>query len=256
AEKAMGGASFAASDKLMVDQTPTGHFGFRVSPHTAVTGSVNASIDSSDLVTGSLLESSGIATYGTSVNVLQKGHRVSFGAAHTDYAGVTSTTHRFGIELPNGLMLGYTKNREQGSALGMRGSGAFDIVGAKSDFVTVGWTGDVAGFNLTGEALAGRTNVETRNSLIEFTSPVLSSGFRFKAEREAFGGMALLGLTSPLKVERANLRYTAPGAYDLATRSVVNQTSYIDLAPTAREFNLEMGWAKTLGQGRLSLNGA
>src|SRR3546814_3290584 len=91
----------------------------------------------------------------------------------------------------------------------MQGSGAFNIEGAQSMFVTGGWTGDIAGFRITGESMMGQTKVKTRNSLIAFADPVISSGFRFQAERTLFGGLALLGITSPLKVEHAQLRYTS-----------------------------------------------
>ena len=239
-----------------VRQLPAGRFGFRLNPTTAISGAVNSSIDSSDLMTGSLLRSSGIATFGASFNLHQNGHRWNFGTAHSESANVRSTTHRFGVELPSGMTVGLTSNREQGSALGMRGAGAFEIEGAKSTFVTLGWSGEVAGFNLTGEAMGGRTKVKTRNALIDFGDAVLSSGFRLKAERDAFGGTALLGLTSPLKVERAQLRYTVPVAYDVNKQSLVTETGTVNLAPSARELNLEMGWARSFGLGYFSLNGA
>src|SRR3546814_11548690 len=73
--------------------------------------------------------------------------------------------------------------------------------------------------------------VKTRNSLIAFADPVISSGFRFQAERTLFGGLALLGITSPLKVEHAQLRYTSAVGYDLETRITTDQTSSINLAP-------------------------
>ena len=255
-ELAQGGASFAATEAHNINQRPTGHFAFRVGEKTALSGSVNESIDSSDLISGSMLNSSGLATFGSTVSLAHDGHRLSFGVAQSDIAGAESETYRMTMQMPNGLLLGFATSQERGSALGMRGVGAFQIEGAKSNFVTVGWTGEVAGFNLTGEAMAGRTDIETRNALIEFNDAVLSTGFRLKAEREALGGNMVFGLTSPLKVERATLSYTAPYMYDLETRSLVNRTTLIDLTPSARELNVELGWAKPLGQGRVSLNGA
>src|SRR3546814_17260042 len=91
--------------------------------------------------------------------------------------------------------------------------------------VTGGWTGDIAGFRSTGESMMGQTKVKTRNSLIAFADPVISSGFRFQAERTLFGGLALLGITSPLKVEHAQLRYTSAVGYDLETRTTIDQRS-------------------------------
>src|SRR3546814_20022410 len=68
------------------------------------------------------------------------------------------------------------------------------------------------------------SDLKTRNSLIAFADPVISSGFRFQAERTLFGGLALLGITSPLKVEHAQLRYTSAVGYDLETRTTIDQT--------------------------------
>src|SRR3546814_16772122 len=101
----------------------------------------------------------------------------------------------------------------------MQGSGAFNIEGAQSMFVTGGWTGDIAGFRITGESMMGQTKVKTRNSLIAFADPVISSGFRFQAERTLFGGLALLGITSPLKVEHAQLRYPSAVGYEIGRAS-------------------------------------
>lgn len=219
-------------------------------------GAENTSIESSDLITGSLLETSGLATYGSSVNLQGNGYRYSFGAAQSDTADAISDTVRFGAELPGGLLIGYTNSREVGSALGTRGVGAFQIEGANSNFLSLGYTGDLAGFNLSGEVILGRTKVKTRNALIEFNDAVISSGFRFRAEREAFGGIMLFGLTSPLKVEHAELNYTAPYAFDPESETFLNRTTRIDLSPSARELNLEAGWSRFFGRSYLALNGA
>src|SRR3546814_2650699 len=45
----------------------------------------------------------------------------------------------------------------------------------------------------------------------------------FQEERTLFGGLALLGVTSPLKVERATLRYTSAVGYDLKSRTTIDQ---------------------------------
>src|SRR3546814_18307544 len=104
-------------------------------------------------------------------------------------------------------------------------------------FVTDGWTGDIAGVRIAGESMMGQTKVKTRNSLIAFADPVISSGFRFQAERTLFGGLALLGITSPLKVEHPQLRYTSAVGSDLAPRTTIEQTSYLNPIgrPSCRE---------------------
>src|SRR3546814_13250962 len=40
------------------------------------------------------------------------------------------------------------------------------------------------------------------------------------------------------------------------TRTTIDQTSYINLAPSAREYNIELGWNRALGVGHLALGAA
>jgi hypothetical protein len=256
---AVGGAAafgYTSAVDGYVRSAQAGHFGFRLSKNVALAGSVNGSIDSTDMMTGSMLHSAGVATRGSKFDLFLSGNKLSLASARNSDRGVSSSTQRFGVQAENGLSVNFTNNREEGAALGMRGTGAFDIIGSTSNFATLGWSGDIGAFGFTCEAMIGSTKVSTRNALIAFDEPVVSSGFRVRGEHAALGGVAMLGVTSPLKVERANLRYTAPVGYDLETRSLVNQTSYINMAPDAREFNLELGWTKSVGAGFLSIGSA
>jgi len=236
---------------------PQAHaFGFRVSPRTAVTGTVNSSVDTNDLMTGSMLRSSGIATVGTRVNLLNGGTRISIANARSAFGRRYSSTQSVAVEATDGLTFSLATNKEVGAALGMTGSGSFNIDGAKSLFATVGWNGNLAGFGLSAEGLLGSTNITTSNSLISFNSSILSSGFRFAARHHLLGGRAVVGLTSPLKVERANIRYEAPTAYDLASRSTTDSVSNINLAPSSREMDLEAGWSHNVGSSTFSFGSA
>lgn len=228
----------------------SGRFGFRTSATTAVTGQVDGSIERSGLVSGAMFRTLGLAMRGSDLTVHRSGYSLSlasaadrsrYGAGRSSLTSVTLTT-------PHGLSLGLASAREQGSALGLTGAGAFAIEGARSTFASLGWSGEVADFQLTGEAMAGRTQVASRSAMLAFADPVLSSGFRLQADHMAFGGIATLGLTSPLKVERATLRYTAPVAYDLASRELVTETRAFGIAPDAREMNVELGWSAALSE--------
>ncbi|MFC7538132.1 S8 family serine peptidase [Sphingomonas sp. GCM10030256] len=231
-------------------------FGFSFGRSATVTGTVHSSIDTDEMITGSMLRSSGIATVGSEFTLFAKGGRVSFAKARSEFGRTSSATRRASIETPHGLTFGLALNKEVGSALGMTGSGSFNIEGASSMFTTAGWNGHVGDFDLSAEGLLGRTRVTTRNALIQLADPVLSSGFRFSATHGIFGGRALFGLTSPLKVERAQLRYEAPTSYDPETRSTIETVRLINLAPSARELNVEAGWSRAFGAARLSLGGA
>jgi hypothetical protein len=236
--------------------TGAGRFGFRLSAGTAVTGNINGSIEEGSSLTGSMFQSSGIANYGSRMSVLTAGHRFSLASAESESRNGKSVTRGASMEFANGFKVGVTSNRETGSALSMRGTGAFNIEGAKSTFATLGWTGELGGFRLAGEGMIGRTRVETRNAIIEFTDPVISSGFRLQAEHGALGGFASFGLTTPLRVEHAKLRYTAGVGYDPEEQALVTETRTIDLTPDARALTFEMNWGRSLGRSSLSFGGA
>lgn len=232
-----------------------GRFSLALGRRLAVSGTVNGSIEESDAMTGSILRWTGLPTFGSKFELVSGGKAISFASART-YGRRGGSTRQLGIGLGSGFNIGLMDSVEQGSALGLRGSGAFAIQGARSSFASFGWRGDIGSVRLNGLAMAGRTTVRSPDTLIAFTGPVQSAGFHFDASRPMFGGAMLLGLTSPLKVERANLRYTRAVGYDVETRSLIDATSLIDLAPDARELDLELGWSRGFASGYLSLGGA
>lgn len=255
-EQTLGAVSFAATDQVQYDQRAPQSYAARLGPQTVVYASTNAGIAGSEIMTNSLLKSANVATDGTSSTIVHQGHSLTFAAAETGDEQMGAKTTRVALELPNGLSASYTKSREIGSALGMRGTGAFAIDGASSDFISLGWSGDIEGFDITAEAMAGRTQVETSGSMLAFDDAVLSSGFRFIASRDALGGLMLVGLTSPIKVDRANVTYTAADGYDLATRSLTYRDNALSMAAGAREIDFEVGYTRSLPLGSLSLNAA
>ncbi len=255
-EETLGAVSFAASRQASYDRTAPRNYAARLGPKTVAYASTNANISPSDMMTNSLLQSANVATYGAAGTIVHEGHSFTFASAETEGDELRSKTTRVAVSLPNGLSASYTNSREIGSALGMRGTGAFAIDGATSDFVTIGWSGNLKGFNLSAEAMAGRTNVETSGSMLAFDDAVLSSGFRVTAARKALGGTLLLGLTSPIKVDRANVTYTAASRYDLETRSLVHQGNALNLAASARELDFELAFSRPLALGYISLNAA
>src|SRR3546814_5799157 len=128
--------NFAATYNGRQQSNPAAQFGFRISPKLAVAGAINSSIDSSELMTGSMLRSSGLATFGSSFDIYAEGNRISFGTAKIGDNRFGSSTNRFRLQSPDGFAFGLTSSKEVGSALGMQGPGAFNIEGAQSMFVT------------------------------------------------------------------------------------------------------------------------
>jgi hypothetical protein len=202
-------------------------FGFRMSADTAVAARIGGANERSTLVTGGMLRNLGLAAGGSEVTLFQGGYALSLsGSGRSDRMG-RNATGGFTLTTPEGVTVGLSRSNERGSALGLRGTGAFQVDGATTTFATLGWSGEVGGLRLTGEAMAGRTRVRTASTMVQFAEPVLSGGFRLQADAAAFGGLATFGVTSPLRVERARLRYTAPVAFNLDTGELVNATGAV-----------------------------
>ncbi len=230
-------------------------FAFRVSSDTVVSGQTGGGIEVTNLASGSLLRPLGIATQGSSFTVQSNRWRLETASGVSDRRGAASRTQRMMVTTPVGVALGVTMARETGSALGLTGLDEYAIRGADSTFVSLGWRGDFAGFRLMGEAIAGRTVVDAQIARLAF-EPIVSTGFRMQADQPLLGGLASLGLTSPLRVDRAMVRFTGPSGFDVAALATVDETRRFDLAPDAREFDVELGWSTFVGPARLAFGAA
>ncbi|GAA0460185.1 hypothetical protein [Sphingomonas molluscorum] len=82
--------------------------------------------------------------------------------------------------------------------------------------------------------------------MLRFSGPVSGSAFAIEGARSLFGGLATLGISSPLRVERARATLLAPVAFDLMTGVLTTATTAVDLAPSARELDFELGWSANL----------
>ncbi|MFD1789633.1 S8 family serine peptidase [Sphingomonas floccifaciens] len=230
-------------------------FGFRALEHVVVSGQVGGGIETSGLVTGSLLRPLGIATYGSTLEVHFGRWTLTTASAASSRRGAASRTQRAVVTTPIGVALGLASAREIGSALGLTGIGDYAIRGANSTFTSVSWNGNLAGFRLVAEAMAGRTVVDARIARLAF-EPIISTGFRLQADRRLLGGLTSFGLTAPLRVDRAPVSFSGPKGFDLSTLAVTDVIRRFDLAPNARELDLEVGWAKDVHQARVTVGAA
>jgi hypothetical protein len=233
-----------------------GHFAFRIGPASVISGSLNGNVEPSSMMTGSLLRSSSLATSGSNLSLATGNRKISIASSETGEGRLRSSTQSIEVEDGSGFSFGLTASEETGSALGLQGTGAFEIIGAKSLFATADWQGSIHDARVSLKTMVGRTMPETAGGMIAFSGPIFATGFRLEGQQPFAGGALLLGVTSPLKVERATVRYTAPVAYDLDTLSLVNAARMLNLAPDARELNVELGWSKTFATGYLSLGAA
>ena len=168
----------------------------------------------------------------------------SSGSSRNDVAALSTAS----LVTPLGLGVEIASLRERGQALGLRGNGNTDVAGASSTLLTVTVQRAVAGVGLSARATLASTRVEGNSALLGFAAPILSSAFSVEGSHGLFGGLATLGLASPLRVERARASVLVPVSFDLISGALVQERHTLDLSPTARELDLALGWSAALSQ--------
>lgn len=158
-----------------------------------------------------------------------------------DLRGVTFAT-------PFGIGLEVTNLTEHGRVLGFGGGiAASGLRGGRTTLATLVARRTVAGVWLTARASTGSTRTDgVSDGPVRFNGRIVSTAFAVEGARPLLGGLATLGLSSPLRVERARASLLVPVAYDLMSGALVEERRTFDLAPTVREFDLELGWSAAL----------
>ncbi|MFV0622677.1 S8 family serine peptidase [Sphingomonas sp. ac-8] len=158
-----------------------------------------------------------------------------------DLRGVSFST-------PIGIGLELTDLAEDGRVLGFGGGmAASGLRGGRTMLATVVARRTLAGVALTARATTGSTSVDRDgDGLLRFDGRIVSTAFAVEGARPLLGGLATLGLSSPLRVERARASLVVPVAYDLMSNVLVEERRSFDLSPTARELDLELGWSTAL----------
>lgn len=232
----------------------------------SLSANASASVEHSTLLTGQMLRNLGFATNGSNIAFTLPGYtlrmasakdsgvvnaqnlvnRINNGAVLGSRSSYNEASVTFEKGVVKGLTVGFGMANEERQALGATGTGAFAINGAKTTIARLGWQGDVGPVTLTGEAMYGMTKVNGGSGLISFDGPVTSTGLRFQADKPAFGGTATFGVTIPMAVSRAAILYASPTAYNWQTGAFDITNKRFSVAPSARETNLEVAWAKSL----------
>jgi hypothetical protein len=147
---------------------------------------------------------------------------------------------------PWGVGFSLTDLREDGQALGLRGGADIGIRGGRTTLGSLSLVRRVAGVTFSARATAGSTRVEGGSELLRFSGPLVSTAFSFEGARPMFGGIGSIGVSSPLRVERARASLLTPVAYDLMSGALVTERRTFDLSPYAREMDLELAWSAAL----------
>lgn len=211
-----------------------------------VTFATNIAVGGGSGLSGSALR--GIASMPVGTMSAWSGHGWS--------AAVSSGTSRdgrlrqqtVGFAMPFGIGLELSDLAERGQLLGMRGDAGLGLSGARTTLATLVYRRELAGIDLSARAIASSTRADGGSELLRFQGRLLGSAFSLESARGLFGGRATLGLSSPLRIERARATLLAPLSFDLVSGALTTRTIATNLTPDARELDLELGWATALSR--------
>ncbi len=171
------------------------------------------------------------------------GESKDFGRSRGRHAALR--TAAFGT--PSGLGFEVTEMTEHGRVLGFGDGTASDFRGTKTMLATASAQQTLGGVRIVARATAGSTQPQDSGAF-RFDGRIVSTAFAVEGTRTVWGGAATLGLSSPLRVERARASVLLPVSYDLMSGALVEERRTFNLSPSARELDLELGWTTALAQ--------
>lgn len=218
---------------------------FSPAPGQSVTLAANIAIGQNAGISGSALRGVTATPVGQSFAWSGRGWSASVasGTARDGRAALRTVS----LTTPVGIGVELSDLAERGQVLGLRGATGFALSGGRTTLATLTASRGIAGLLLSARATAATSRVEGGSDLLRFTGPLVGSAFAVDAARRLAGGTATLGLSSPLRLERARATVQAPVAYDLMSGALTTRTASIDLTPTARELDIELGWSTAFG---------
>ncbi len=219
-------------------------FAFSPAAGQTVSFSANAAIGQGAGIAGSALRGVVAGPVGTSSSWSGGGWSAGFasGASRDGRSALRSVS----FATPLGLGVELSDLTERGQVLGLRGSAGFALSGSRTTLATLTASRSVAGVLLSARTTAATTRVAGGSDLLRFIGPMTGMAFALDAAHRLGGGTVTFGLSSPLRLERAHAVVEAPVAYDLMTGALATRLTTVDLTPTAREMDVELGWSAAL----------
>jgi subtilisin family serine protease len=221
---------------------------FSPAPGQSVTVAANIAIGQNAGISGSALRGVIATPVGQSFTWVSSGWSAGL-AAGTARDG-RAALRTMSLTTPAGIGVELSDLAERGQVLGLRGATGFARSGGRTTLATLTASRAIAGVLLSARATTATTKVQGGSDLLRFTGPLIGSAFAVDAAHRLVGGTATLGLSSPLRLERARAVVQAPVSYDLMSGALTTRTANIDLTPTARELDVELGWSTAFGPGR------
>lgn len=220
---------------------------FSPAPGQSVTMGADVVIGQTGGIAGSPLRGIASAPVGMTSSWTGGGWSAGFASGTSRHARATLRTVSFST--PSGLGVEVSDLVERGQALGIAGSADVGLRGARTTMSSMTMHRMIAGMLVSARVTAATTRIDGGSDMMRFTGPVSSTAFGVEGTQRLFSGTATLGLSSPLRVERARATMLLPVSYDLVSGVLTTATATTDLAPTARELDLEFGWSIALTPG-------
>lgn len=220
---------------------------FSPAPGQSVTMGADVVIGQTGGIAGSPLRGIASAPVGMTSSWTGGGWSAGFASGASRHARATLRTVSFST--PSGLGVEVSDLVERGQALGIAGSADVGLRGARTTMSSMTMHRMIAGMLVSARVTVATTRIDGGSDMMRFTGPVSSTAFGVEGTQRLFSGTATLGLSSPLRVERARATMLLPVSYDLVSGVLTTATATTDLAPTARELDLEFGWSIALTPG-------
>ena len=217
---------------------------FSPAPGHAVTLGTNIAVGQASGLTGSPLRS--IAPQMTGSSAAWSGGEWSIGATSGRSRDGRIAQRTASFITPMGLGLDLSDIQERGQVLGALAGDGFDLGDARTTMATLNAFSSFGQLVLTGRGSIASTRITGAGDLLRFDGPLIGTAFALEGAHPLWGGRFTVGLSSPLRLERARAIVAAPVTYDLMTGALDTEDLLLNLAPDAREIDIELGWSAWL----------
>ncbi|MBB6505291.1 subtilisin family serine protease [Sphingomonas endophytica] len=150
---------------------------------------------------------------------------------------------RVTLATPVGLGTEVTLLAERGQVLGA----ALGAAGARTWLAALTGARRIAAIDWTARLTLSRTDVRGGSALLRLDRRLSGSAAALAGSKPLFGGVATLGVASPLRLDHTTARATVPLSFDLVAGTLGTAVQRVDLTPRAREWDVELGWSARLG---------
>jgi hypothetical protein len=251
-DERLGLVSSAVGPWSAVRSTRPAVISFSLAPGQTVTIGTNVATERSGGLSGSALRVIAPGVIGSSAGWTDGSWSAGLASSGSSDGRIVQRSLSFAS--PIGLGLELIDIAERGQVLGASANEGLDLGNARTRMATLLAIRSFGDLTFTGRGSVATTQVSDGSNLLQFDGPLVGAAFAFEGAHPLWGGRFTFGVSSPLRVERAQVIVAAPVTYDLITGVLDTRQLAVDLAPDTREIDLEFGWSAWLSdRGALRL---